>query len=88
MDRKVKMSSNFKRGKLSLSLCVRVCECVWVGVRVCVCVCVCAYVRARVHICYLIQKYHGCKKGVAKNLKKGQDEKELKSKWVAKAGVC
>ena len=28
-----------------------------------------------------------CKKGAAKNLKKGRDEKELKSKWAAKAGV-
>ena len=36
---------------------------------------------------YLIQKHPGCKKGAAKNLKKGQDEKELKSKWAAKADV-
>ena len=28
-----------------------------------------------------------CKKGAAKNLKKGRDEKELKSKWAAKASV-
>ena len=35
----------------------------------------------------LIQKHPGCKKGAAKNLKKGRDEKELKSKWAAKAGV-
>ena len=36
---------------------------------------------------YLIQKHPGCKKGAAKNLKKGWDEKDLKSKWAAKAGV-
>ena len=28
------------------------------------------------------------KKGAAKNLKKDRNEKELKSKWVAKAGVA
>ena len=28
----------------------------------------------------LIQKHPECKKGAAKNLKKGRDEKELKSK--------
>ena len=36
----------------------------------------------------LIQKHPGCKKKAAKNFKKGQDEKELKSKWAAKAGVA
>ena len=35
----------------------------------------------------LIQKHPGCKKGAAKNLKKSWDEKDLKSKWAAKAGV-
>ena len=33
----------------------------------------------------LIQKHP---EEAAKNLKKGQDEKELKSKWVAKVGVA
>jgi len=36
---------------------------------------------------YLIQKHPGCKKRAAKNLKKGWDEKDLKSKWAAKAGI-
>ena len=36
---------------------------------------------------YLIQKHPECKKRSSQELKKGQDEKELKSKWAAKAGV-
>ena len=36
---------------------------------------------------YLIQKHPECKKRSGQELKKGQDEKELKSKWAAKAGV-
>ena len=36
---------------------------------------------------YLIQKHSECKKRSGQELKKGQDEKELKSKWAAKAGV-
>ena len=36
---------------------------------------------------YLIQKHPKCKKRSGQELKKGQDEKELKSKWAAKAGV-
>ena len=35
----------------------------------------------------LIQKHPECKKRSGQELKKGQDEKELKSKWAAKAGV-
>ena len=35
----------------------------------------------------LIQKHPECKKRSSQELKKGQDEKELKSKWAAKAGV-
>ena len=35
----------------------------------------------------LIQKHSECKKRSGQVLEKGQDEKELKSKWVAKAGV-
>ena len=33
-------------------------------------------------------KAPGCKKRSGQELKKGQDEKDLKSKWVAKAGVA
>ena len=36
----------------------------------------------------LIQKHPVCKKGSGQELKKGRDEKELKSKWAAKAGVA
>ena len=36
---------------------------------------------------YLIQKHSECKKRSGQKLKKGQDEKDLKSKWAAKAGV-
>ena len=36
---------------------------------------------------YLIQKHPECKKRSSQELEKGQDEKELKSKWAAKAGV-
>ena len=44
-----------------------------------------SYSRMRVYLAtqvklYLIQKHPECKKGAAKNLKKGRDEKELKSK--------
>ena len=41
------------------------------------------------HACmgFIIQNTLSVKKGAAKNLKKGRDEKELKSKWAAKAGV-
>ena len=35
--------------------------------------------------CY--QKHPECTKVAAKNLKKGRDEKEMKSKWAVKAGV-
>ena len=35
----------------------------------------------------LIQKPPECKKRSGQELKKGQDEKELKSKWAAKASV-
>ena len=35
----------------------------------------------------LIQKHPECKKRSGQELKKGQDEKELKSKWAAKAGI-
>ena len=35
----------------------------------------------------LIQKHPECKKRSGQELKKGQGEKELKSKWAAKAGV-
>ena len=36
----------------------------------------------------LIQKKHPeCKKRSSQKFEKGRDEKELKSKWVAKAGV-
>ena len=35
----------------------------------------------------LFQKHPGCKKRSGQELKKGQDEKDLKSKWAAKAGV-
>ena len=35
----------------------------------------------------LIQKHPECKKRSGQELEKGQDEKELKSKWTAKAGV-
>ena len=34
-----------------------------------------------------IQKHPECKKRSGQELKKAQDEKELKSKWVAKASV-
>ena len=37
---------------------------------------------------YLIQKHSECKKRSGQKLKKGQDEKDLKSKWAAKAGVA
>ena len=37
---------------------------------------------------YLIQKHPGCKKRSGQELEKGQDEKDLKSKWAAKAGVA
>ena len=36
---------------------------------------------------FVIQKHPGCIKRSGQELKKGQDEKELKSKWVAKAAV-
>ena len=42
------------------------------------------YCRCFQVILYLIQKYPECKKGATKNFR---DEKELKSKWAAKAGV-
>ena len=35
----------------------------------------------------IIQKHPGCKKSSGQELKKDQDEKELKSKWAVKAGV-
>ena len=36
---------------------------------------------------YLIQKHSECKKRSGQELEKGQDEKDLKPKWAAKAGV-
>ena len=35
----------------------------------------------------IFQKHPECIKKSGQELKKGQDEKDLKSKWVAKAGV-
>ena len=37
---------------------------------------------------YLNQNTPGVKKVVAKNLKKGCAEKDVKSKWAAKASCC
>ena len=37
---------------------------------------------------YLNQNTPGVKKVAAKNLKKGCAEKDVKSKWVAKASCC
>ena len=45
-----------------------------------------SYVRMFCNI-YLIQKHPECKKRSGQELEKGQDEKELKSKWAAKADV-
>ena len=44
------------------------------------------YIYIHVYI-YLIQKHPECKKRSGQELEKGQNEKELKSKWAAKAGV-
>ena len=40
------------------------------------------------NIVYPSQNIPGIKKVAAKNLKKGHAEKDVKSKWVAKASCC
>ena len=60
-------------GNIASYLRVRACEC---------------QVQLKLYrMCNLIQKHPECKKRSGQELKKDQDEKELKSKWVAKAGV-